>query len=114
MPHQPSPENLRTWLARLQDLDGAGLSEAEAIDGLRVLEELKAGAAAAQTRITMQLYAARARREVAEGVPAAQRSAGLGAEVALARRVSPHQRGEQIALTLGVRAEFDRELVVAR
>jgi hypothetical protein len=110
MPHQPSPENLRTWLARLQDLDGAGLSEAEAIDGLRVLEELKAAAAAAQTRITMQLYAARARREVAEGVPAAQRSAGLGAEVALARRVSPHQGNTLLGVALALTREMPATL----
>lgn len=110
MSHQPSPENIRTWPARLQDLDGAGLSEAEAIDDLRLLEELKSAASAAQTRVTAQLYADRARREAAEGVPAAKRCAGLGAEVALARRVSPHQGNTLLGVALALTREMPATL----
>ena len=110
MPHQPSPEVLRDWLSCLQQVDGAGLTEAEAIDGLRLLEELKSAAAAAQARVTSQLYADRARREAAEGVPAAKRCAGLGAEVALARRVSPHQGNTHLGVALALTREMPATL----
>jgi len=110
MPHQASPEVLRDWLSCLQQVDGAGLTEAEAIDGLRLLEELKSAAAAAQARVTSQLYADRARREAAEGVPAAKRCAGLGAEVALARRVSPHQGNSHLGVALALTRELPATL----
>ncbi|WP_148046623.1 hypothetical protein [Nocardioides pocheonensis] len=57
----------------------AGLEEAELLDQVRALEELKAAAAAAQARLTAHLYAVRAGREAAEGVPAAKRCAGSAA-----------------------------------
>src|SRR3954470_13052872 len=85
-----SPQ-LQRWLAAAPEATGKRLSEAEVLDRIRALEELKAVAAAEQARLTAHLYAARARREAAEHVPAAKRCAGLGAEIALARRVSPHQ-----------------------
>jgi len=110
MPYQPSPEDLRTWLAHLRDLGGAGLSEAEAIDELRLLEELKSAASAAQARVTEHLYADRSRREAAEGVPAAKRCAGLGAEVALARRVSPHQGNSVLGVALALTREMPATL----
>src|SRR4026207_133653 len=46
-PGPTGPADLQEWLAQLADLD-ENLSDAERIDQLRVLEELKAGTAAAQ------------------------------------------------------------------
>ncbi|MGW9549969.1 DUF222 domain-containing protein [Citricoccus zhacaiensis] len=66
--------------------------EAEAITRIRALEDLKAACAAAQARETAALHQHRHREEAARGIPASQRGRGLGAEVALARRVS-QQRG---------------------
>jgi hypothetical protein len=106
MPYQPSPGDLRDWRVRLRGVGGACPTEVEAIDQLRALEELKAAAAAAQARVTAQLYAARARREAAEGVPAQKRCAGLGAEVALARRVSPHQGSQHVGVALALSREM--------
>jgi len=55
---------------------GAGVSEAEAIDLIRALEELRATAAAAQARLTAHLHSERTRRDAAAGTPARQRCAG--------------------------------------
>ena len=106
MPHQPSLEEIQGWLARAQDVTGSGLGEAAAIDQVRALEEVKAAAAAAQARLTAHLHAERTRREAAEGVPARKRGAGLGAEVALARRVSPHQGNRHLGVALALTREM--------
>jgi len=64
-------------------------SEADAIERIRVLEELKAAAAAAQARAAATLHSLRYDAEAERGVPAEKRCRGLGAEVGLARRESP-------------------------
>jgi hypothetical protein len=110
MPEAPSLEEIRGWLARAQDVTGAGVSEAEAIEAIRALEEAKAAMAAAQARLTAHLYAARTRREAAAGVPVCKRGAGLGAEVALARRVSPHQGNRHLGVALGLTREMPATL----
>lgn len=110
MPRTPDLQEVRGWRARAAEVTGAGLEEAELLDQVRALEELKAAAAAAQARLTAYLYAARASREAAEGVPAKQRCAGLGAEVALARRVSPHQGNRHLGVALALTREMPRTL----
>lgn len=64
-------------------------SDAESIERLQALEELKAACAAAQARETAALQARRRQAEADRGVPAARRCNGLGAEVGLARGDSP-------------------------
>src|SRR4051812_34637110 len=100
-----SPQ-LQRWLAPAPEATGKRLSEAEVIDRIRALEELKAIAAAEQARLTAHLYAERARREAAEQVPARRRCAGLGAEIALARRVSPHQGNRHLGVALALTREL--------
>ena len=51
----PSLEELRDALARLAAHDGTGLSEAELVDHLRAMEQLKSALAAAQARVTATL-----------------------------------------------------------
>ena len=106
----PPLEEIRRWRARMAEVTGAGLDEAEALEQVRALEEVKAAAAAAQARLTAQAYAARARREAADGVPARKRCAGLGAEVALARRVSPHQGNRHLGVALALTREMPHTL----
>ena len=110
MPHQPSLEEIQGWLVRAQDVTGAGLGEAETVDQIRELEELKSAAAAAQARLTAHLYAERSRREAADHVPARKRCAGLGHEVALARKVSPHQGNRHLGLALALTREMPHTL----
>ncbi len=110
MPLQPSLEDLQDWRAHAALLDGDGLSEAEAIETIRALEELKAAAAAAQARVTTGLYDQRSRREAAANVPARDRCRGLAAEVGLARRVSPHQGNTHLGVALALTREMPHTL----
>lgn len=102
----PALEEIQSWLQRAGQADGAGLDEAETIDQIAALEQLKAAAAAAQARLTAHLHAARIRREAVAGVPARRRGAGLGTEVALARRVSPHQGNRHLGVALALTREM--------
>ena len=108
---ESSLEEIQSWLARARDVTGEGLDEAEAIDQIRKLEELKGAAAAAQARLTAHLYAVRSRREAGEGVPARKRCAGLGAEIGLARRVSPHQGNRHLGIALALTREMPATMV---
>src|SRR5699024_12674957 len=78
-------------------------SQAEAIDDIRALEELKAACAAAQARRAAELEALRHEEEKARGVPKARRGNGLAAEVGLARGQSPARGAKYLTLarTLG-------------
>ncbi|HEU5267680.1 MAG TPA: DUF222 domain-containing protein, partial [Jatrophihabitans sp.] len=78
--------NLITALAAPSDCG----SDAERIDRIRHFEDLKAAVAAAQARETAALVASQRRAQRARGVPAARATRGIAAQVALARRISPH------------------------
>lgn len=65
------------------------VTEAENIDRIRLLEELKAVCAGAQAEEAVALENNRRESEAARGVPAHRRGRGLGDEIALARRESP-------------------------
>lgn len=66
-----------------------GGGESALVEGIAVLERLKAAAAARQARLAAALDLARRSAEAAAGVPAARRGRGVATEVALARRDSP-------------------------
>jgi hypothetical protein len=89
LPAAPGLDDLRDALAGFALHDGAGLSEAQLIDHLRAMEQLKSGIAAAQARLTATLAARRSQAEADAGIPADQRRRGLGHEVGLARQESP-------------------------
>ncbi|WP_448071489.1 DUF222 domain-containing protein [Georgenia yuyongxinii] len=74
------------------------VSDAERIDQLRVLEELKAAASAAQARIAVDFEASQLQVQASAGVPTARRGRGIGAQVALARRESPARAGRLLGL----------------
>src|SRR5665647_2363277 len=80
--------DLATFTAGLAAWPVAG-TEAENVDRLRLLEDLKAVCGAVQARETVAFDAARRDAEAARGVPAAKRGRGVAAEVGLARRESP-------------------------
>ena len=73
-------------------------TDAESIDRLRALEELKAACAAAQARETAALEARRRQAEANRGVPTERRCKGLGAEVGLARSDSPARGKRHLSL----------------
>ncbi len=65
------------------------VDDAERIDQLRLLEELKGAVAAAQARVTVDFAASQERKQREAGVPARQVGRGIAAQVGLARRESP-------------------------
>ena len=77
-PTAVTTEELHDWLAGLALLDD-DVSDAERIDQLRALEELKAAAAAAQARVTADLDESVRAQRAARGVPGAERARGIGA-----------------------------------
>lgn len=93
---------------------GHGLSQAQCIDLLRELEALKAAAAGAQAAVTAHLARSRRAAEEAAGVPARHRGRGLAAEVALARRVSPHRGGRHLGLATTLSADMPHTLAALR
>jgi hypothetical protein len=85
-------------------------TESEAVDRIRVLEELKSACAAAQARETAALRELRCTEEASRGVPVRDRGRGLGAEVALARRVSPRRGSQELGLARALVDEMPRTL----
>ncbi|QNN54502.1 HNH endonuclease signature motif containing protein [Nocardioides mesophilus] len=86
-------EDVRAWVGTLADL-GGGLGDAERVDLIRALEELKGAAAAAQARVSCDFDVSQREAQRAAGVPERRVGQGVAAQVALARRDSPH-RGDQ-------------------
>ena len=79
---------LRELRDRLALLD-PDVDEAERIDQIRLLEELKSAAAAAQTRVAADFRTSHERRQRAQGVPERHLGRGIAHQVALAKRESP-------------------------
>ncbi len=94
----PTLADLRCALDRLAALDGAGATEAEQIEYVSSLEKLKGALAAAQARVTDRVARSRSDSEAQRGVPSAKRCQGLSAEIALARRTSPHRGARDLGL----------------
>ncbi|MGP5606647.1 MULTISPECIES: HNH endonuclease [Micrococcaceae] len=72
-------------------LGGTRLGEAGLVDLLSGLEAVKSAAGAYQARAAVALRERAVRREAAAGVDPEKRGQGVGAQVALARRESPHE-----------------------
>ncbi len=110
-----SATEITALAGHLTGLGTVTCAASEHVDQLRALEELKASVAAAQARVTAAFAAAEQRRTDeerparvsadSEGFEAwqarrdAQRSRpSVGAQVALARRLSPHQGAKQVSI----------------
>jgi hypothetical protein len=75
-------------VAGLGRLDSA-VDDAERVDQIRALEELKAAAAAAQARVTAAFAASQREAQRAAELPAERVGRGIASQVGLARRESP-------------------------
>jgi hypothetical protein len=75
--------------------DGAG---AALIDEIRELEDQKSALSARQARLTVAFDQIQRRAQAAAGVPADQLGAGVGAQIALARRESPAKGSRLLGL----------------
>jgi hypothetical protein len=85
--------------------DSAGL-----IDQIRELEDWKSAAAAQQARLTVAFDALQRREQAAAGVPAEKLGAGVGAQIALARRESPAKGSRLLGLAKALVTEMPHTL----
>jgi hypothetical protein len=102
---------LSDLLERLSAIEGdpgrVGVrADAERIDQLRLLEQIKGTAAAAQARITVEFEASQLRQQADAGVPAARRGKGIGDQVALARGPSASQGARHLGFAKAVAREM--------
>jgi len=74
----------------LRALPIEGLDDADRIDAIRQLEELRGAVAAAQARLTAAFVASQRAEQARAGVAADRIGRGVTAQVALARRISPY------------------------
>jgi hypothetical protein len=100
---------LRRWVGDLGRLDRS-VTDAERVDQLQALEALKSAAAAAQARVAADLHASVVAAHAAAGLPASERGRGVAAQVALARRDSPHRGGRHLGLARALTAEMPHTL----
>jgi hypothetical protein len=101
--------DLQDWRAGLAVRD-ADVSDAERIEQLRALEELKSAAAAAQAWVTADLDESIRGERAAGEVPATGRGRGIGAQVALARRDSPNRGGRHLGFARALVTEMPHTL----
>lgn len=101
--------HVRDWTAALarpaHDLDDVGR-----IDLIRALEDLKSAASAAQARASVELDESQRAVQRVAGVPTELLGRGVGAQVALARRESPHAGGRYLGLAKALVGEMPHTL----
>jgi hypothetical protein len=93
----PTVHELTVLVERLGGHDSV-LSDRERIDLLSALETVKSAAAAAQARLTVAFDASQRAEQAAAGVPANHQGRGVAAQIALARRESPHKGNQLLGL----------------
>jgi hypothetical protein len=91
----PGADAVVAWLGELASPD---LTDAERIDRLRLLEELKSRACAVQARLAVDLDESQRAAHAAAGLPAARQGRGVAAQLGLARRESPHRAASLLGL----------------
>ena len=87
-PDPLATEELSRFVAALSMLD-PDVDDPERVDQIRLLEELKSAASAAQAKVTTDFSASQKAAQVEAGVPARQVGRGVAAQVGLAKRESP-------------------------
>ena len=85
------------WAAGLHGID-PDLGDSDRIELLRALEDLKSAAAAAQARIAADFAASQRQEQREQGVRSRDVGKGVCAQVALARRESPHRGNMLVGL----------------
>ena len=108
-----SAATLRSWIAALPRLDRS-VDDAERISQLRLLEQLKSAAAAAQAVVTADFVASQRAGQRAAGLAADRVGQGIGAQVALARQESPHRGSRLVGLAQALTAELPATLAALR
>ena len=92
--------------AQVREIPTPALSDADRIDLIRGLEELTCIAQAAQAALTADFAESQVAKAKDAGVPAERRTRGIAAQVALARRESPHRGQRHLGLAMILRDEL--------
>ena len=101
----PGAEGLAAWLGALA-LPSPASDDAARIDRIRLLEQIKSAAAAAQALETVGFRASQLAAQRAAGVPARDLGKGIGAQVALARQESPFKAARLLGLATALVSEM--------
>jgi hypothetical protein len=80
--------------------------DSERIDRIRLLEELKCAAAAAQAKETVEFASSQRADQVAAGMPAERVGRGIAAQVGLAKRISPYHAQRYVGWSAVLVAEL--------
>ncbi|MFZ3452485.1 HNH endonuclease [Arthrobacter sp. 7Tela_A1] len=105
-----SSEKVRAFSTALADADLSETADPQLIDLMRVLEELKSAAAAVQARAAAAFDTSQRRAQSRAGVPAEHLGRGVGAQVALARRDSPHRGSRHLGFGKALSNEMPHTL----
>lgn len=99
-------------VAGADPVDGASAETANArrVGLLHELEELSGAISSAQARLSAELDAATRAERAHRGIPAERRGAGVAAQVALARRVSPVRGSQYLGLAKALILEMPHTL----
>jgi hypothetical protein len=98
--------NVSGWVSTLAGLAREVVSDAERIDRIRELEDLRAAAAAAQVRLSADFEASQRQAQIAARVPARRLGEGIAAQIALARRESPVRGAQHLGLAKTLTTEM--------
>ncbi len=110
MSERVTSSDVRSFLLALTRVDGIGCTDAERIDLVRALEELKGTAAAAQAKVTVAFDVSQRDEQRAAGVCERRVGQGVAAQVALARRESPHRGTRHLGLAHALVGELPHTL----
>ena len=112
--HRPwTPRGVAAWAAALRHV-ARDASDADRIDQIRALENLKCAAAAAQAVLTGDFDRSQRAEQAAAGVPAERQGRGVAAQVALARRESPHRGQQHLGLAKILASELPHTMAAFR
>ncbi|MEK0155367.1 HNH endonuclease [Arthrobacter oryzae] len=92
------------------DDDTPELDAARLIDEIRTLEDSKSALAARQARLSVAFDQLQRREQSVAGIPTDQLGAGVGAQIALARRESPAKGSRLLGLAKALVTEMPRTL----
>lgn len=95
----------------VRSLHDPSLTDAEQVDRIRVLEELKSVACATQARLAVDLDTSQRHQHAEVGLPARLQGRGVASQVALARRESPVRGAQDLGLAKILLTEMPHALV---
>ncbi len=107
------PDTLTGWIRDLTQI-ARDLPDDQRIDLIRGLEELKAAAAGAQVVLTADFDASQRQAQTDAGVRARDVGKGIGHQIGLARRESPHRGQIHVGLAKALTGEMPDTLAGLR